>query len=446
MENILQSEKLAQRAYWLIRLRWTAIVGLAIAVFLADEVLKVALPVRQLYKISVILLFYNFVLYDLMRYVTWKGRVASSAVINRIITFQISADWIILVVILHFSGGIENPFYLYFVFHTILAGVLLSKIQSFLQATIAVILFGALILLEYLQIIPHYVLTGFVAGVDYRDEIYIFGTFFIFTTTIYTVVYLTASISEQLRRQQRELAETNTQLHKKDDLKNEYVLRLTHDIKGHLAAVQGCLDVVNDQLVGALNEKQIDLIGRAHRRSEKCLNFISALLKLTRMKLTGQLDMEYFPLRNVIFNSLAAVERKAKDKDITISHWIDEDVDEIYGGPVLIEETLTNILLNAAKYTSEHGKIELNIKDEKEGILIEVKDNGIGIPEADFPHIFEEFYRAENARKIEKDGTGLGLSIAKQVVERHKGRIWVSNNPEGGSTFSVRLSKHPVAV
>jgi len=446
MENILQSKSLVQRAYWLIRLRWMAIAGLAIATFTAGEILGVSLPVRHLYKISVILLFYNFVLYDLMRYVTWKGRTTSSATINRIITFQISADWIILTIILHFSGGIENPFYLYFVFHTIFAGVLLSKTQSYVQATFAVALFGALILLEYLQIIPHYVLTGFVEGVNYRDELYIFGTFFVFATTIYAVAYLTASISEQLRQQQKELAETNAQLQEKDNLKNEYVLRLTHDIKGHLAAIQSCLDVVNDQLVGSLNDKQIDLIERAHRRTSKCLNFISALLKLTRMKLTGQLDMEYFPLRNVIFNSLAAVERRAKDKDITISHRIDEGVDEIYGEPVLIEETLTNILLNAAKYTPDHGKIELNIKDEKEGILIEVKDNGIGIPEADLQHIFEEFYRAENARKIEKDGTGLGLSFAKQVVERHKGRIWAGNNPEGGSTFNIQLNKHPVTT
>jgi signal transduction histidine kinase len=105
---------------------------------------------------------------------------------------------------------------------------------------------------------------------------------------------------------------------------------------------------------------------------------------------------------------------------------------------------LTNILLNAAKYTYEHGKIELNFKVEKEGVLIEVKDNGIGIPQADIQHIFEEFYRAENARKIEKDGTGLGLSFAKQVVERHKGRIWASNNAEGGgSTFNIWLPKHP---
>ena len=254
---------------------------------------------------------------------------------------------------------------------------------------------------------------------------------------------MTASIAEQLRHQQSELAETNAELQKKDNLKNEYVLRLTHDIKGHLAAIQSCLDVVNDQLIGSLNEKQIDLIERAHRRTGKCLNFISALLKLTRMKLTGQLDMENFAVRNVLFNSLATVERKAKDKDITISHQIDEGVDEIYGEPVLIEETLTNILLNAVKYTPAHGKIELNIKDENDCILIEVKDNGIGIPETDLQHIFEEFYRAENARKIEKDGTGLGLSFAKQVVERHNGRIWASNNPEGGSTFSIWLPKRP---
>ena len=443
MENILQSKNLVQRAYWLIRLRWMAIAGLAIATFAANEILKVSLPVRYLYKMSVILLFYNFVLYDLMRYITWKGRTATPAAINRIITFQISADWIILTIILHFSGGIENPFYLYFIFHTILTGVLLSKVQSYVQATLAIVLFGALIFLEYLQIIPHYVLTGFLEGVNYRDELYVFGTFFVFSTTIYAVAYMTASISEQLHQQQRELEEINAQLQEKDSLKNEYVLRLTHDIKGHLAAIQSCLDVVQNQLAGPLNEKQADLVERAHRRTGKCLNFISALLKLTRMKLTGQLDMEYFPVRNVLFNSLATVERRAKDKDITISHRIDEGVDEIYGEPVLIEETLTNILLNAAKYTLEHGRIELNIKNEQEGILIEVKDNGIGISQADLQHIFEEFYRAENARKIEKDGTGLGLSFAKQVVERHKGHIWASNNPEGGSTFGIWLPKQP---
>jgi signal transduction histidine kinase len=443
MENILHSSNLVQRAYWLIKLRWMAIAGLAAATFTARDILNVSLPARQLYIISGVLFFYNFLLYDLMRYVTWKGRTTTTDTINRIITFQISADWIILAVILHFSGGVENPFYLYFIFHTILAGVLLSKMQCYIQATLAVFLFGAVIFLEYSQIIPHYVLAGFVLGVNYRDELYIFGTFFVFATTIYAAAYLTASISEQLRQQQRELAQTNAQLQTKDHLKNEYVLRLTHDIKSHLAAVQSCLDVVNDQFVGPMNEKQRDLIERAHRRTGKCLNFITALLNLTRMKLTGQIEMSNFPIRNVIFNSLAAVERKAKEKAIDVSYRIDESVDEIFGEPVLIEETLTNILLNAAKYTPSSGRIELNVIDENKSILIEVKDNGIGIPETELQHIFEEFYRAENARNIEKDGTGLGLSIARQVVERHGGRVWASNNPDGGSTFFIQLPKHP---
>jgi signal transduction histidine kinase len=443
MENILHSSNLVRRAYWLIRLRWMAIAGLVIATFVAERLFGVALPVRKLYWMAGILLVYNFILYDLMRYVTWKGKVATAAAINGIVTFQISADWIILTIILHLSGGVENPFYLYFVFHTILTGVLLSKVQSYIQATFAVALFGGLILLEYFHVIAHYRLTGFVDGTGYNNDLFVFGTFFVFATTIYVVAYVTASISEQLRNQQHELAETNDELQKKDYLKNEYVLRLTHDIKGHLSAIQSCLDVVNDQLVGALNEKQIDLIERAHRRTSRCLNFIDALLKLTRMKLTGRIDMSYFPLRNVIFDSLAAGERRAKNKDISISYHIDQDVDEIYGEPVLIEEIVANVLLNAVKYSPDHGKVEMNVKDEGEGVLIVVKDTGIGIPEQDLEKIFEEFYRAQNARKIEKDGTGLGLSIARQVVERHKGRIWAGNNPDSGSTFNIWLPKHP---
>jgi signal transduction histidine kinase len=443
MEDLTQAKNLVQRSYWLIRLRWLAIAGLILAVFTAERVMKVSLPTSRLYILALILFFYNFVLYDLMQYLTWKGRIPPPAHINRVIGFQMSADLVILTAILHFSGGVENPFFLYFVFHTILASIMLSRLHSYLQATFAVLLFGGLVYLEYLQVIPHYELRGFVTHSHYREGLFVFGTLFVFTTTIYLVVYMTSFISEQLRRQQRELGAAIAQLKQKDNLKNEYVLRLTHDIKGHLAAVQSCLDIVVGQLVGPLNEKQMNLIERAHRRTGKCVNFTTALLKLTRMKLTGQLEMAYFPVRNAVFNALAAVERRAKKKAITISQHIDEGVDEIYGEALLIEETITNILFNAARYTPNGGAIQLRVEDEGASIIIKVKDTGIGIPEQDIERIFEEFYRAENARQVERDGTGLGLSIAKQAVERHNGQIWAENNPEGGSTFSIRLPKKP---
>jgi len=301
-----------------------------------------------------------------------------------------------------------------------------------------------MVLLEYRGTIAHYKLIGFVSHDLYRDSLFVAGTFGIFLTTLYLVVYMTTSICAQLRDRQEDYERANLQLKEKDRLKNEYVLRLTHDIRGHLAAIQSCLNIVIDQIVGQLNEKQADLIERASRRTSKCIAFVTALLKLTRMKMGGHVEMSYFPLRNIFFNTIAAVENRAVVKSIDLNYEMAAPIDEIYGEPVLIEEAITNLLLNALKYTPEKGTVMLSAKDHGDSILIQVRDTGIGIPENEIGKIFEEFYRASNARKLERDGTGLGLSIVKQITERHGGKVWVENNPTGGSTFSFTLPKASV--
>jgi len=441
MENLLQSTSLVQRAYWLVKLRWIAIATLAIATSVSSNIMGVSLPVSALYIITGALLIYNFILYDLLRYCTWEDREPSPRTIGRIVTFQISADLFILATILHFSGGIENPFVFFFVFHMILASILRSTLQSYLQATLGVFLFGAVVVLESRGVIAHYELTNFAGHGLYKDATFIFGFLFVFTITLYLVVYMTTSISEQLRKQQDGYERANILLKEKDHVKNEYVLRLTHDIKGHLAAIESLMNIVDDEITGPLNPKQKDLVERAYRRTTKCMAFVTALLKLTRMKLTGQLEMSNFSLKNCVFDAIAAVQSRAKDKVIGLSCEIDPSVDEVHGESVLIEETLTNLLFNAVKYTPQGGKVRLTVRDHGESIVVQVIDTGIGVPEADFARIFEEFYRADNARAVERDGTGLGLSFAKQVVERHGGRIWVENNPDGGSTFSFILPK-----
>jgi signal transduction histidine kinase len=305
------------------------------------------------------------------------------------------------------------------------------------------ILFGGCVGGEYMGLIKHYELGGFAAHNLYQSTLYVFGTFFIFTTTLYLVVYMTTSVTAQLRKQRKECERANLELQQKDNLKNEYVLRVTHDIKGHLAAIESCLDVILNDLAGPVDPTQRDLIERANRRASRCMAFIKALLRLTRMKLTGELDMENFSIRNAIFNTLTSIERRAAAKNIQVTHTIDEGVDEICGEPVLIEEAIVNILYNAARYTPENGRIHISAADEGQTILIQISDTGIGIPAGDEEKIFEEFYRAENAREVERDGTGLGLSIAKQVVDRHHGQIFAKNNEEAGSTFSIRLPKQP---
>jgi len=443
MENLFKSNSLVGRAYWLIRLRWVAIVTLAAATFVAGRLMKVSLPALTLYTMSGLLLVYNLVLYKLLGYWTRDGKEPSPRRIGGILTFQISADLFILAAILHFSGGIENPFSFFFVFHMIITSILRPRWQSYLHATLAVILFGGLLLLEGAGVIPHYDLTGFAGHGLYRNGTFVLGFLLVFTITLYLVVYMTTSISEQLRLHQADLEKANALLEEKDHVKNEYVLRVTHDIKGHLAAIESCLDVVLNGMLGPLNDKQKDFVERAHRRTTKCMAFVLALLKLTRMKLSGRLDVERFSLRNCVLSSLASVQSRAREKSIVLHHQIDPAVEEVLGEAVLIEETITNMLFNAVKYTPAGGRVGLEVKPDGDFVQIKIVDTGIGVPEAALPHIFQEFYRADNARAVERDGTGLGLAFAKQVVERHGGRIWVENNSNGGSTFTFTLPNHP---
>jgi signal transduction histidine kinase len=443
MQGLLKSTSLVRRAYWLIRLRWVAIAALTVATFGASEWMEVSLPVAALYTVAAVVLLYNFALHELLRCWTQGGKQPSEARIGAVLAVQISVDLFILTTILHFSGGIENPFFLFFAFHMIIASILRSKHQSYMQATLAVTLFGGLIVLEAIGGFAHYSLKGFADHGLYRDGRYVLGTLFVFSVTLYLIVYMTTSITEQLRRNQEALEQANAQLREKDKVKNEYVLRVTHDIKGHLAAVLGSLDVLIGDMLGPLNERQRDFVGRAHRRTTSCLEFIGALLKLTRMKLTGRLEAEPFSLRKCVLNTLALAQNRAQDKSITLSHRMDPEIDAVSGESVLIEDTIANILLNAVKYTPQGGKVDMDVSRGSGFIQIRVADTGIGIPETSLPRLFEEFYRADNARATERDGTGLGLAFAKQVVERHGGRIWFQNNPGGGSVFTFTLPVGP---
>jgi signal transduction histidine kinase len=441
MQHLFKSDSLIQRAYWLIQLRWVAIAALVAATYFSQRFLHVSLAASSLYVLAAVVLLYNLGQYLLLRFRVHPSRAAAADTADRLITVQISVDLLILTTILHYSGGIENPFSLFFVFHMIIASILCTRFESYLQATLAVVLFGGLVTLESLGILPHHALKSFADHGLFSRGVYVFGFLWVFAVTLYLVVYMTGSISELLRRQQEDIEQANARLREQDQFKNEYVLRVTHDIKGHLAAIQGCLDVLHGGMLGPLNARQQDFAERAGRRTEKCLLFVQALLKLTRMKLSGVRQVEPFSLRQTLFNALGLAANRARDKGLTLTHQIDASIETIPGEAVLIEETITNILYNAVKYTPAGGRVSLEVKDEGESVRISVSDTGIGIPPDAMPHLFEEFYRADNARAVERDGTGLGLAFAQQVVTRHGGRIWAQNNPASGATFTFTLPK-----
>ncbi|UCF05308.1 MAG: FHA domain-containing protein [bacterium] len=243
----------------------------------------------------------------------------------------------------------------------------------------------------------------------------------------------------ELEKKEKELREANTQLKEKDRIKDEYVSRVTHDIKGHLAAIQSCLYVAASKSSGTLNEKQSDFLDRSIDRTTQLTTFVKELLNLTEMRLSGQMKMEEFSLPDSISNALDTVSQKAKDKSITVSSNVDKSIGQINGDEFSINEMITNLLFNAIKYTPEGKTIHLEAACDEDHVRIDITDTGIGIPADELPNVFDEFFRATNARKIEGDGTGLGLSIVKQIVERHGGTISVQSEEGQGTTFTVTL-------
>jgi signal transduction histidine kinase len=420
MELAPQNIRLVKRAYWLIKLRWIAIAGVGLAAFLARLVLQISVQDYALYAIAILLALYNMTALLLLNHFTRKRKEAPRPAIKKLINFQMSADLLILTVLLHFSGGIENPFVFFFIFHMVIASILLSVRESYLQATFAILLFGLLVLLEYVQLIPHYCLTGFVAHCLRQDSLYVLGTFLVFATTLYLVVYMASHIAARLRR-------ANIQLRQKDRIKDEYVLRVTHDIKGHLATVQSCLGVVSNGIIGPLDEQQAELINRAHARTAKLTNFVKTLLKLTQMRLSNELEMYVFSLGDAIHKAVATVKTKAEGKSITLNCNIEPSADRIFGNQFSIEEMVTNLLLNAIKYTPAKGTIDMSAKNNGDCVLVEITDTGIGIPQEEQHRIFDEFYRA--------------TKIVKYIVERHGGQIGVESKENNGTKFWFKLPK-----
>ena len=433
-------------ARWFIRIRWIALFTLIISTYVVKNIFKISIHDIPIYYLSLILFGLNCFHLFILKVILLKEGTRVIIRIKQDIHFQIITDLVILTLILHFSGGIENPMILFFFLHMIIASSIFSTIGSYLHTTIALTLVAMLAFLECYSIIPHYQLVGFINPDLYRNKFFIYGSGFIFITTSLLLVHLTHIIVSRSIKIEENYVKTNDELEKKDKLKNEYVLRVTHDIKGHLAAIISCLDVIRSKITGPLNEKQEEFVNRAFERTELLTDFVKDLLNLTKKRLKQNAEFEQFLLKDLIEKVVSSVQILAKDKSIEFTVFIDNNIQTITGDPFTIEELYSNLLLNAVKYTPPKGRIELSVRNRPDHIVTEISDSGIGIPKEEIMKVFDEFYRATNVPKDIRTGSGLGLSIVKQIVENHKGRIWVTSEAGIWTKFTFTLPKNPSLV
>ncbi|OFY47379.1 MAG: hypothetical protein A2Y87_09180 [Bacteroidetes bacterium RBG_13_46_8] len=428
---------------WFIRIRWIAVFILVISTYIVKHLFHISIQEVTIYFLALILFALNVFHTWVLRYITKKAGSRTIARIKNEIHFQILTDLIILTVILHYSGGIENPLILFYFFHMIIASSIFSTLGSYLYAAFACLLAALLAFLEYYSIIPHYPLEGLVDHELYINPYYVFGTGFIFCCTSFLIVSLSHMIIYRSIKSEETYVKTNIELENKDKLKNEYVLRVTHDIKGHVAAILSCIEVIRSKITGPLNEVQEEFANRAYVRTELLAAFVKNLLNLTKKRLKHDNEFEEFMFQDLIQKVVNSVQILARDKAIDFNTYVDTSIGQFTGNPFMIEELYSNLLLNAVKYTPARGHITLSVKNHPDQIASEISDSGIGIPQEELLKVFDEFYRASNVPKDIKTGSGLGLSIVKQIIEIHKGKIWVSSELGVWTKFTFILPKNP---
>jgi signal transduction histidine kinase len=422
-----------------VNMRWLAIIGVVIATLVASLVFNIDFPTLPVYIICPLIALYNLALFYQLRRLS---REKHGLVIHRArnsSNIHILLDLVALTALLHFTGGIENPFIFIYVLHIILASIALHYRVVYIVATAAIVMVSLLVGLEYAEVIPHHNLAGFADPILYQEASYILAVLFALAAILYGTTYMATAISGELRKRQRqvvqlreqlleekmgELEEASREVAKLEEEKDRFLRFLSiaaHDLKAPLTAIQGFLWVMLGGYAGELADKQRNMLERSSRRINELLNLISDLLDIPRIE-TGQIvpEMKEISLRQVIRNCLEGQRDLAKEKGVKIKVELPEKVSKIRGSSPRLQQVITNLIDNAVTYTPE-GTVTLRVEEKSNEIQVEVIDTGIGIPPEDMPQLFEDFFRASN---VEVKGTGLGLSISKRIVEAHGGKIW----------------------
>ncbi len=229
--------------------------------------------------------------------------------------------------------------------------------------------------------------------------------------------------------------------------RSQFMLRVAHNMRAPLSAVLSMLDAVEGGYLGEVHGEQVEYLGRMGFRLRTLNTAVGELLTLARDR-EGVETLRRAPVQiGRITQRLHDTFRdEALQKGLSFEVSVAEDLLEINGDVEMIEQMLENLTSNAIKYTAGGGRVSVGIRNiEDRGVRIEVRDTGIGIPREEMSRLFEEFFRASNASKVEEIGTGLGLSIVKQIVDRHDGRINVESEEGKGTAFIVNLPTTPLA-
>lgn len=606
--NLVEAELVASVA-WLINLRWLAGGGVIAASWVVRFVFNLTAPTGALCTIGAAILLYNLIFFGLER--RYRNKTSPELVYGRLAKWQTGLDWLAMALLIHFSGGIESPVILFFIFHIIIASIFFPPGTAYEFSLLAITLVSGIALLEYFGILPHHFILGYLEFPVYQNRLYLLAVLVFFASTGLISAYLVTSIHDRLRQREEEIMELTENLRRAtarlqalnegartvgstldlpqvldrlvkstakvmdvracsirlldksgrqlepvavyglsqaylnkgpvdaninplaretlsgrvinipnapenpllqypeearqegiqsmlsapligksgplgiirayavepnrftpddeaflgaiaaqgsiaienalayqaieelDTLKSQFIRMVTHELRSPVSVTRSLLRTIVTGYAGEVTEQQLDILNRASRRVEFLQKLIDDLLDLAAGKVMEKTNevLSPIPLAPAIQKVIDRYALPAKEKDIII-----QMNNRSPGKHILVMATVegldrifNNLVSNAVKYTPVGGRVQIELSQMDHETEVIVEDTGIGIPEEAIGHMFEEFYRAPNAKEMEQEGTGLGLTIVKDMVTKYGGRISVQSKLNKGTRFTVVL-------
>lgn len=244
------------------------------------------------------------------------------------------------------------------------------------------------------------------------------------------------NIDEWTKKKTKEIA----QLKANEQFRKEFIGNVAHELKTPIFNIQGYIATL---LEGAIDDSEVNMkyLERTDKNTQRLITIVKDLDTISKIE-TGAVipEMQEFDLVIVINEVLEILETSSKESGVSL---IFNETKEIFvkADKEKITEVIHNLVLNSIIYGSENGQTEIIIKEKKKKIIVNIKDNGIGIDEKNLVHIFERFFRVDKSRSREMGGSGLGLAIVKHIIDSHNQTITVDSKVGVGTTFTFSLSK-----
>ena len=252
---------------------------------------------------------------------------------------------------------------------------------------------------------------------------------------------LSMTVEKGLKKR-RLILEREALMREQEIIRRNMISLVSHEMRAPLAATIQYLEVILGGMAGEVSEEATEMIERCVVRLREMLELFGRWLKLATYD--PQKSAERFTevqLTDTAAKVLEMREPEAQVLRVHLSLEAPQELPPVMGSRGALEEVLDNLIANAIKYNKQGGWVKVRMLEKKQEILVEVADNGVGIPEEHLPRIFDEFYRVDGRRNAPIKGAGLGLAIVKKLVETHGGSIAAESRFGEGTLFRISLPK-----